>query len=45
MNRSDGSLIRITSPVLPGETIEGAQQRISPFVNTVLPMLNDYIPR
>jgi EpsI family protein len=45
MNRSDGSLIRITSPVLPGETIAAAQQRISPFVTSVLPMLNDYIPR
>jgi EpsI family protein len=45
MNRSDGSLIRITSPVKPGETIDAAQQRISPFVSSVLPMLDDYIPR
>ena len=45
MNRSDGSLIRITSPILPGETVEAAQQRISPFVNSVLPLLDDYIPR
>jgi EpsI family protein len=45
MNRSDGSLIRITSPVLPGETIAAAQERISPFVNRVLPLLNDYVPR
>ena len=45
MNRSDGSLIRIISPVQPGETIAAAQQRITPFVNQVLPLLNDYIPR
>jgi EpsI family protein len=45
MNRSDGSLIRITSPIKPGETVEEAQQRISPFVNSVLPLLDDYIPR
>ncbi len=45
MNRSDGSLIRIISPVLPDETIAAAQQRITPFVNQVLPLLNDYIPR
>jgi EpsI family protein len=45
MNRSDGSLIRVTSPVLPGETIAAAQERISPFVNRILPLLNDYIPR
>ena len=45
MNRSDGSLIRITSPVLAGETIQAAQQRITPFVSSVLPLLNEYIPR
>jgi len=45
MNRSDGSLIRITSPIKPGETVDEAQQRISPFVSSVLPMLDDYIPR
>lgn len=45
MNRSDGSLIRITSPIMPGETVDEAQQRISPFVSSVLPRLDDYIPR
>jgi EpsI family protein len=45
MNRSDGALIRITSPIKPGETANAAQQRISPFVNGVLPLLDDYIPR
>ena len=45
MSRSDGSLVRITSPMLPGETPVEAQQRISPFVNEVLPMQNDFIPR
>jgi EpsI family protein len=45
MNRSDGSLIRITSPIKPGETVDAAQQRVSPFVNSVLPLLDDYIPR
>ena len=45
MNRSDGALIRITGPIQPGETVDAAQQRISPFVNSVLPLLDDYIPR
>jgi EpsI family protein len=45
MNRSDGALIRITSPIKSGETINEAQQRIAPFVNGVLPLLNNYIPR
>ena len=45
MNRSDGALIRITSPMESGETADAAQQRISPFVSAVLPLLNNYIPR
>lgn len=45
MNRTDGALVRIVSYMLPGETAEQAQKRISPFVDSVLPMLNDYIPR
>jgi len=44
-NRSDGALVRFFSPMLPGESAEAAQQRITPLVNSVLPMLNDYIPR
>jgi EpsI family protein len=45
MNRSDGAMIRITSPILPGETVDEAQRRLSPFVDGVLPLLNNYIPR
>jgi EpsI family protein len=45
MNRSDGSLIRITSPIKAGESVDQAQQRISPFVSSILPMLDSYIPR
>ncbi len=45
MNRSDGALIRITSPMYPGESAEEAEQRLIPFTNSVLPILNAYIPR
>jgi exosortase D (VPLPA-CTERM-specific) len=45
MNRSDGALVRITTPMYPGETAEAAQQRILPFAGDVLPLLNSYIPR
>ena len=45
MNRSDGSLVRITTPLLPGETAEDAQERLLPFVGDVLPLLQTYIPR
>ncbi len=45
MNRSDGALVRITTPMYPGETAEAAQQRILPFARDVTPLLNSYIPR
>jgi len=45
MNRSDGSLVRITTPLSPGETADHAEQRLHPFVSDVLPLLETYIPR
>jgi EpsI family protein len=45
MNRSDGSLVRFVTPMLPGETPDAAEQRILPFTSAVVPILNDYIPR
>ncbi len=45
MNRSDGSLVRLVTPMIPGETPEAAQQRILPFSSAVLPILDNYIPR
>jgi len=45
LNRSDGSLIRVTTPLHPGETPDAAQQRLLPFVSNVVPQLDGYIPR
>jgi len=45
LNRSDGALVRITTPMYPGETADAAQQRILPFASDVMPLLNSYIPR
>jgi EpsI family protein len=45
MNRSDGALVRITTPMRAGETAEAAQQRLFPFASDVGPLLNSYIPR
>lgn len=45
MNRSDGALVRITTPMLPNETTDAAQQRLLPFANDVGPLLNTFIPR
>jgi EpsI family protein len=45
MNRSDGALVRISSPMLPGETPAAAEQRLLPFTASVVPLLDSYIPR
>jgi EpsI family protein len=45
MNRSDGSLVRVTTPLLPGENPDVAQQRLLPFVSAIVPKLQTYIPR
>jgi EpsI family protein len=45
MNRSDGSLVRFVTPMLPGETPDAAQQRVLPFTSAVAPLLDNYIPR
>ena len=45
MNRSDGSLVRVTTPMYPGETADAAQQRLLPFITDIVPLLNSYIPR
>jgi len=45
MNRSDGSLVRFVTPMRLGETADQAQQRILPFVEIVVPLLDSYIPR
>jgi EpsI family protein len=45
MNRSDGSLVRVTTPMYPGESADAAQQRLLPFIDDVVPLLNSYIPR
>lgn len=45
MNRSDGSLVRVITPILPGETSDAAEKRLLPFVQDLVPLLNSYIPR
>jgi EpsI family protein len=45
MNRSDGALVRLVTPMLPGESAEEAQQRLSPFTAGIVPLLDGYIPR
>ncbi len=45
LNRSDGSLVRVITPLLPGEAVDVAQQRLLSFAGTVVPQLDRYIPR
>ncbi len=45
LHRSDGSLVRITTALLPGESVDTAQERVMPFVDDVVPRLQNYIPR
>jgi EpsI family protein len=45
MNRSDGSLVRLTTRILPGESADAAMARLLPFAGEVVPLLNQYIPQ
>lgn len=45
LNRSDGSIIRVTTPLLPGEKMEVAQQRLLSFASKAVPQLGPYVPQ
>lgn len=45
MNRSDGGLVRLMTPMLRGESPESAQARIMKLGSQLLPLLDNYIPR
>jgi EpsI family protein len=45
MNRSDGALIRVTTPIAQNESPVSAEQRGVAFVRDVLPLLGRYIPQ
>jgi EpsI family protein len=44
MNRTDGALIRIITPIEHGENSEAAEQRAVNFAQQILPSLNEYVP-
>ena len=44
-NRSDGSMIRTTTAVMPGERMDVARARLIQFAGQVAPLLDRYIPR
>jgi len=45
LNRSDGSLVRVTTALRPGETTDVAQARLIAFAGKFSPLLNQYVPR
>ncbi len=45
LNRSDGSLIRVTTPLPPGETIDAAEQRLTSLAGNLSPIIDRYVPR
>ena len=45
LNRTDGALVRVTTPVTRSEGLEGGERRAVAFANQILPILDEYIPR
>src|SRR6202795_4427375 len=45
MNRSDGALVRLMTPMLDGESPDAAQARLMKLGSQFLPLLDNYIPR
>jgi exosortase D (VPLPA-CTERM-specific) len=44
MNRSDGALVRIVTPIYPDEDVASADRRVLDFIAAALPIIPDYIP-
>ena len=45
MNRSDGSLVRVTTPLRSGESADAALDRLLAFAGKAVPVLNSFVPR
>lgn len=45
MNRTDGALVRVITPLARGETTDRGEQRAVEFTQQILPLLDSYIPR
>jgi exosortase D (VPLPA-CTERM-specific) len=44
MNRTDGALVRLTTPLRRGESIESAEARLQDLLTQVVPRLPEYLP-
>jgi EpsI family protein len=45
MHRTDGSLIRVSTPLAPNESVEAAEQMLLSFTRNLVPLINTYVPR
>ncbi len=45
MHRTDGSLVRLSMPIAPGQSIDSAQKVLIAWAARVVPLLNTYIPK
>jgi hypothetical protein len=45
MNRSDGGLVRLITPMMEGESPDAAQARLMKLGSQILPRLDSVIPR
>lgn len=45
MNRTDGALVRILTPIVNRNDAAPAEARAAEFINRIVPMLDSYIPR
>ena len=45
LRRTDGSLVRVTTPIAENESVEAAQQTLLSFSGDIVPLLNTYVPR
>lgn len=44
MNRTDGALVRVITPIHPDEEISSAENRLQSLINSALPLLPEYVP-
>ena len=44
MNRTDGALVRVITPIAPNETVDSARQRAVGFTSLMAPELHRFIP-
>ena len=44
LNRTDGALIRLTTPLYPGETEQDGDKRLRGFTRELLPQMTRFLP-